>query len=174
MEIRAKQLAGFALDSLATQAAWANYYGDEHAPGEDGGVVERYIGSAQLRDDVLREEFSARRRTKLWERVQKKVEENANVRSAVREGRSGEVGRVWEWIGAVGALDFGDGDGGADGAVGGGSRPVSRAGGGVGRRKSGRFSFGAGRYAGSSPVSEATPVARPTGLQHWEEGRPVY
>lgn len=164
METRAKQLAGFALDSLATQAAWANYYGDE--PGEDGGTVERYIGSAQLRDDVLREEFSASRRKKLWERVQKKVEENANVRSAVREGRSGEVGRVWEWIGAVGALDFGDEDGRA------GSRPVSRAG--VGRRKSERFSLGAARYAESSPLSGSTPLARPTGLQPWEEGRPIY
>ena len=60
---------------------------------------------AQLRDDVLRDEFSAARRKKLWEKVQKKVESNSNVRPMVREGRTGDVGRVWEWIGAVGAID---------------------------------------------------------------------
>lgn len=65
---------------------------------------ENYISMAQLRDDVLRDEFSASRRTKLWEKVQKKVESNSNVRPMVREGRTGDVGRVWEWIGAVGAI----------------------------------------------------------------------
>lgn len=60
---------------------------------------------AQLRDDVLRDEFSASRRKKLWEKVQAKVEANSNVRPMVREGRTGDVGRVWEWIGAVGALE---------------------------------------------------------------------
>ena len=66
---------------------------------------ENYISVAQLRDDVLRDEFSATRRKALWERVQKKVERNANVRPMVREGRSGDVGRVWEWVGAVGMLE---------------------------------------------------------------------
>lgn len=61
----------------------------------------------QLRDDVLRDEFSANRRQKLWEKVQKKVEANSNVRSSIREGRSGEVSRAWEWIGAVGAIEAG-------------------------------------------------------------------
>jgi hypothetical protein len=60
---------------------------------------------AQLRDDVLRDEFSASRRKKLWEKVQAKVEVNSNVRPSVREDRNGEVGRVWEWIGSVGAID---------------------------------------------------------------------
>lgn len=60
---------------------------------------------AQLRDDVLRDEFSASRRKALWEKVQKKVEANSNVRPMVREGRTGDVGRVWEWVGAVGAIE---------------------------------------------------------------------
>jgi hypothetical protein len=60
---------------------------------------------AQLRDDVLRDEFSASRRKKLWEKVQAKVEVNSNVRSSVKEDRNGEIGRVWEWIGSVGAIE---------------------------------------------------------------------
>jgi hypothetical protein len=60
---------------------------------------------AQLRDDVLRDEFSASRRKKLWEKVQAKVELNSNVRSSVKTDLNGEVGRVWEWIGSVGALE---------------------------------------------------------------------
>ena len=59
----------------------------------------------QLRDDILRNEFSASRRQKLWEKVQKKVEQNSNVRPMVRESRTGEVSRVWEWIGALGATE---------------------------------------------------------------------
>ena len=59
---------------------------------------------AQLRDDVLRDEFSAARRKKLWEKVQKKVEVNSNVRSSVKE-HNGEIGRVWEWIGSVAAIE---------------------------------------------------------------------
>ena len=61
----------------------------------------------QLRDDILRDEFSAKRRQKLWQRVQKKVEQNSNVRPSVRETRTGDVSRVWEWVGAVGAIEGG-------------------------------------------------------------------
>jgi len=88
------------LERLAAQAAYARTVkgsGDE----ED----ESYISVSQLRDDVLREEFSSKTRQKLWQKVQMKVEGNSNVRSMVREGRSGEVGRVWEWIGALGTIE---------------------------------------------------------------------
>lgn len=96
-ESQAKQLAALALQKLDEQASL-------HA--SDPSVwTEKYISMAQLRDDVLRDEFSASRRTALWEKVQKKVESNANVRPSVREGRTGDVGRVWEWVGAVGALE---------------------------------------------------------------------
>lgn len=54
-----------------------------------------------LRDDVLREEFRTKERTRLWEVVKGLVEGNANVRTSVREGRTGDVSRAWEWIGAV-------------------------------------------------------------------------
>lgn len=96
-ELKAKQLASLALEKLGMQASL-------HA--QDPEIYqENYMSVAQLRDDVLRDEFSATRRKKLWEKVQKKVEGNANVRPMVREGRTGDVGRVWEWIGAVGLLE---------------------------------------------------------------------
>lgn len=106
---------------------------------------------SQLRDDVLRDEFSARQRQRLWERVQKKVEANSNVRPAVREARSGEVSRVWEWVGAIGVLE----DGRASG-----------------RRESSRYGPGSGR---STPATQ-TPVKREEGLEvrHWDDARPAY
>lgn len=96
-DAKAKDLAGLALRKLSEQAS---LHVAEPERWEEG-----YISVAQLRDDVLREEFSATRRKKIWEKVQKKVEGNANVRPMVREGRSGDVGRVWEWVGAVGAIE---------------------------------------------------------------------
>ncbi|QIW98751.1 hypothetical protein AMS68_004269 [Peltaster fructicola] len=96
-EKKAKELASLALRKLSEQASL-------HAVEPDT-WEEGYISVAQLRDDVLRDEFSATRRKKIWEKVQKKVEGNANVRPMVREGRGGDVGRVWEWIGARGAIE---------------------------------------------------------------------
>lgn len=74
---------------------------------------EAWISASQLRDDVLRSEFSTKKRQKVWAKVARKVEDNSNVRSAVRESRSGEVSRVWEWVGAVpaGLLEERTGDG---------------------------------------------------------------
>lgn len=60
--------------------------------------TEPWIGTVQLRDQVLQHEFSPDRRRKLWEGVQKIVEMNSNVRAGERE-ISGEVMRVWTWIG---------------------------------------------------------------------------
>ncbi|POR30859.1 Inner nuclear membrane protein SRC1 [Tolypocladium paradoxum] len=54
-----------------------------------------------LRDDVLRSVHSLSERERIWQRVRAVVELNSNVRIGQREGRSGEVGRAWEWIGAV-------------------------------------------------------------------------
>ena len=63
---------------------------------------EGYISIDQLRDDVLRQVFSARERERVWQNVRKIVEGNANVRAAKRESdRTGDVSRVWEWIGPV-------------------------------------------------------------------------
>ncbi len=149
MEARAKQLASFALDRLATQAA-LNAQDPRAYP-------ETWISMAQLRDDILRDDFSASRRQKLWEKVQKKVEQNSNIRPMVREGRSGDVSRVWEWIGAVGAIEDGRG--------------------GESRRTSSRYSLGP--VIGSSPA-QLSPIRNGDEQQDlmqtrkWDEGRPIY
>ncbi|KAF2753759.1 hypothetical protein EJ05DRAFT_521630 [Pseudovirgaria hyperparasitica] len=141
-EATAKHLATYALDRLAQQAAL-------HAH-DSTSFPENWISMGQLRDDILRNEFSASRRQKLWERVQKKVEQNSNVRPMVREGRSGDVSRVWEWIGAVGALD---------------SVPSS------GRRQSSKYSLGG--IASSSPAGVGQDRSEME-MKSWDEGRPIY
>ena len=146
-EARAKQLASLALEKLSTQASL-------HAADPDT-YQENYIPMAQLRDDVLRDEFRTSSRKKLWERVQRKVEHNSNVRPMVREGRSGDVGRVWEWVGAIGMLE---------------SPPT--AGGGGDRRKSGRVSFGGERWI--EPRAEGNSEQEMSEVKRWEEGRQYY
>ena len=135
-------LVATTLDRLATQAAL-------HARGE---TLEGWISVGQLRDDVLRDEFSASRREKQWARVAAVVERNANVRASVREGRGGEVSRVWEWIGSLGLL----GDTSA------------------GRRESGRISWaGAGtpdNNLNGSPEGSSEMME----VRKWDEGRPIY
>jgi hypothetical protein len=76
-----------------------------------------YLFLPNLRDDVLRAVHSLSERERIWQRVKAVVEQNSNIRTSQREGRSGEVGRAWEWIGPV-------------------------AGEGARRRRSGRVSFG--------------------------------
>ena len=154
---RVPDLVKLTLDRLATQAAL--HAQDPHAS------AEVWISVAQLRDDVLRDEFSPGRREELWRRVRAVVESNANVRASVREGRDGEVSRVWEWIGSLGLLEEG-----FAGSTGGG-----------GRRPSGRLSRGPSAYlsveggrGSSSPGSDEkrfSPVGR---MQRWDEGRPIY
>lgn len=111
-------------------------------------MPENWISIGQLRDDVLRDEHSVRKREQLWGKVRKVVEMNANVRASQREGRNGVISRVWEWVGAVPNLESG------------------------GRRKSGRVSWGAYGER-SSPVSgsDGGPEVVQT---KWEEGRPIY
>lgn len=144
-EERARQLASYALDRLANQASW-------HAHDAQA-FPEAYIGMGHLRDDILRDEFSASRRVKLWHKVQKKVEQNSNVRPMNREGRSGDYGRVWEWIGPIGALE----DGGSGN-----------------RRKSARFSL----PASIESAPNSSPLARPgdssVETRIWDESRPIY
>ncbi|KAB8075764.1 Man1-Src1p-C-terminal domain-containing protein [Aspergillus leporis] len=91
---RVPELVATTLDRLATQAAL-------HARGE---AREPYIPIGQLRDDVLRSELRGNRRENLWRRVRSVVEGNANIRAAVREGRGGDVARVWEWIGGISSV----------------------------------------------------------------------
>ena len=91
---RVPELVATTLDRLATQAAL-------HARGN---AVEPYISIGQLRDDVLRTELQGRRREALWARVRDVVEGNANIRTALREGRGGDFARVWEWIGGISSV----------------------------------------------------------------------
>ncbi|KAH7091166.1 Man1-Src1p-C-terminal domain-containing protein [Paraphoma chrysanthemicola] len=118
MEARAKQLASDVFDRLANHAALSIQ--------EPGAYPDKGISMAQLRDDVLRHEFSSSRRQKLWERVQKKVELNSNVRAGVRASTNGDFARMWEWTGPIKLLEDGRSSG---------------------KRESGRFSLG----MGSSP-----------------------
>ncbi|KAF2142983.1 uncharacterized protein K452DRAFT_225993 [Aplosporella prunicola CBS 121167] len=138
MEDRAKQLASYALDRLAHQAALHAF--DSRA------YPEPYISMGQLRDDILRSDFSAKRRQRLWERVQKKVEGNSNIRPSVRENRSGDVSRVWEWIGAIAAIED--------------SSAFKRS--------------GSGERSRLSMGSPPTVKEEMKEMVHWDEGRPVY
>ncbi|EPS34025.1 hypothetical protein PDE_08987 [Penicillium oxalicum 114-2] len=152
---RVPELVATTLDRLATQAAL-------HAR---GGAVEPYIPIGQLRDDVLRSELHGKRREELWQRVRRVVEGNANVRAAVREGRSGDVARCWEWIGGIGSVST---PGGAGNAVGD-----------VGRRDSARHLLPSPLNA-AAETQPATidgnddPATSPRQARRWDEGRPIY
>ena len=131
------------LDRLATQGAL-------HARGD---AAEPWISVGQLRDDVLRDEFSAARREGIWKKVKAVVEMNANVRASVRESRAGDISRVWEWIGSVGLL---------------GEEPWAGP-----KRASGRVSFGGG---GGGGLLEGNGAGGREVVEQrrWDEGRPVY
>ena len=110
---------------------------------------------------MLRYEFSASRRKALWEKVQRKVEGNANVRPMVREGRSGDVGRVWEWIGALGMIESPNGPSSGD------------------RRRSGvrkSVGFVGERLIEDTAGNDSTEMTeRSNGhVSKWEEGRQYY
>lgn len=127
------------LDRLANQATLHVQDPETHPEG--------WISIGQLRDDVLRDQHSIKKREALWSRVRNIVEMNANIRSSQREDRNGEISRVWEWIGAVGNIE-----------------PSER------RRKSGRVSWGV--YDGS-PVS-GSDGGPEVAQNRWQEGRPIY
>lgn len=138
------------LDRLATQAVI-------HARGD---AAEEWISVGQLRDDILRDEFSAKRRESIWKQVKAVVEMNANVRASVREGRGGDISRVWEWIGSLGVL---------------GEEAWS-----AGRKSgAGRVSYGSSGGVvdnGSMGSSLAGGDARGQMVEQrkWDEGRPIY
>lgn len=91
----------------------------------------------------------------MWKRVRAVVERNANVRTSVREGRAGDVSRVWEWIGSVGLVEG-----------------VTR-GGGVKKR----VSFGPVADGMAEDIADPLEVEEGREMvekRHWDEGRPVY
>jgi hypothetical protein len=126
---------------------------------EDGGD-DAFLFLPNLRDDVLRSMHSLAERDRLWQRVRTVVEQNSNVRTGQREGRNGEVGRAWEWIGP--------------------SRPSPGDVSGLRRRKSVRVSFGPDVKGEIEPPTKATEpetASKPGGgsFTKWEErSRPIY
>ncbi|KAI1390118.1 Man1-Src1p-C-terminal domain-containing protein [Hypoxylon trugodes] len=129
-------LVDLVLERLATQ----KQLGEED-------IDDPWLFLPNLRDDVLRSVHSLSQREKIWQRVKAVVEQNSNVRTSQREGRSGEVGRAWEWIGPLAGGDHS-----------------------ARRRRSGRMSFGPDTSIDSPSVDAAS---RPQ-HQKWEEPRPIY
>ncbi|TAQ89238.1 hypothetical protein B7494_g2446 [Chlorociboria aeruginascens] len=93
-------LVSLTLNALVRQASL-------HVQDRDN-YPESWISIGQLRDDVLRDEHSIKKREYVWNKVKKVVEMNANIRASQREGRNGEISRVWEWIGAVAQIEDGN------------------------------------------------------------------
>ena len=136
------------LERLATQKEGAFDAGDEDA----------FLFLPNLRDDVLRAMHSLSDRERLWQRVRAVVEQNSNVRTGQREGRNGEVGRAWEWIGPSRLAPAADGS-------------VAR------RRKSTRVSWGPDvkgeAEEPSNQLATDGPERKPV-HRKWQEGRPIY
>ena len=87
-------LVQVALDTLRNQE-FAYYTDPMNAP-------QPYLSSIQLRDLVLQDETSVNTRRRLWERVERIVESNANVRANLEEIEGGDETRVWRWVGGTG------------------------------------------------------------------------
>ncbi|OOF99169.1 hypothetical protein ASPCADRAFT_204831 [Aspergillus carbonarius ITEM 5010] len=145
---RVPELVATTLDRLATQAAL-------HAR---GAAREPYIPIGQLRDDVLRSELRGSRREELWKRVRSVVEGNANVRASVREGRGGDVARVWEWIGGIGSV-----------------RGEIESGATAGREGSKvHFSPLSSEPSRDQSTGDSMLAQSPAESRKWDEGRPIY
>lgn len=91
---RVTELVQVALDSLRNQEL-KHHIDPITAP-------QAFISSLQLRDLVLQEEPSVGTRNKLWDRVERVVEGNANVRTNMEEVHGGDEMRVWRWVGSAG------------------------------------------------------------------------
>jgi hypothetical protein len=94
-EKRAAELVQIALDALRNQEL-VHYTDPVSAPAP-------YLSSLQLRDLVLQDEHSVSTRARLWDRVERVVEANANVRANLEEVPGGDEMRVWRWIGGAGS-----------------------------------------------------------------------
>ena|ERR1700722_18540206 len=91
---RVAKLVQIALDTLRNQEL-AHYTDPIAAP-------QPYLSSVQLRDLILQDEHSIPVRRRLWEKVGRVVEGNANVRTNLEEVRGGDEMRVWRWVGGSG------------------------------------------------------------------------
>jgi Man1-Src1p-C-terminal domain len=91
---RVAELVQIALDTLRNQEL-AHHTDPIIAP-------QPYLSSLQLRDVILQDEHSISERRKLWDKVERVVEGNANVRTNLEEVRGGDEMRVWRWVGGSG------------------------------------------------------------------------
>ncbi|PFH54389.1 hypothetical protein AMATHDRAFT_72877 [Amanita thiersii Skay4041] len=91
---RVAELVQIALDSLRNQEL-AHHTDPITAP-------HPYLSSLQLRDLILQDEHTIPVRKRLWDQVERVVEENANVRVNMEEVPGGDEMRVWRWIGSAG------------------------------------------------------------------------
>ncbi|KAF5391287.1 hypothetical protein D9757_001923 [Collybiopsis confluens] len=91
---RISKLVQIALDALQQQE-FAHYT-------DPVSTAQPFLSSAQLRDLVLQEEHSVSVRQKVWDKVEKIVETNANVRANLEEVYGGDELRVWRWVGSTG------------------------------------------------------------------------
>ncbi|KAJ3847360.1 Man1-Src1p-C-terminal domain-containing protein [Lentinula lateritia] len=99
---RIANLVQIAIDALQHQEL-AHYTDPVSTP-------QPFLSSIQLRDLVLQEEHSVIVRQKVWEKVEKIVEGNANVRANLEEVYGGDELRVWRWVGSTaGSIDGGRG-----------------------------------------------------------------
>ncbi|CAE6525222.1 unnamed protein product [Rhizoctonia solani] len=88
---RIAELAAVALDLVRNQEI-AHHTDAVRTP-------HAYVSSLHLRDMILQEEHNVHERMRLWSKVAKIVEGNANIRANVEEV-AGDETRVWRWIGA--------------------------------------------------------------------------
>ncbi|KAH9027658.1 Man1-Src1p-C-terminal domain-containing protein [Lactarius hengduanensis] len=89
---RVSELVQLALATLRNQEI-AHHTDPVNAP---------FLSSLQLRDLVLQDEHSVAARARLWERVERVVEGNTNVRANLEEVPGGDELRVWRWVGGTG------------------------------------------------------------------------
>jgi hypothetical protein len=90
---RVGDLVQVALDTLSNQEI-AHHTDPVTAP-------RAYLSSLHLRDLILQDEHSIPARRRLWDKVQKVVEGNTNVRASMEELEGGDEGRVWRWVGGA-------------------------------------------------------------------------
>lgn len=125
---------------------------------------DAFLFLPNLRDDVLRQYHRLKDRERIWQRVRAVVEQNSNVRTGQREGRNGEVGRAWEWIGPT-RPRLEDGTGAAAAFSSGRRRKSGRV-----ARDSELLSPEEGARAGMPDTAETKAAAH----RKWEEARPIY
>lgn len=94
---RVAVLVQLALDTLRSQEL-AHHTDPVTAP-------HAFLSPTHLRDLILQEEHSTNARRRLWEKVERVVEGNANVRANV-EDVNGDETRVWRWVGSAAGVGY--------------------------------------------------------------------